>query len=140
MFRATILLVAVAMLLLPVASSAATIVINSEVKTPVLDAENLERIYLGKKTLWESGQRIVPVLLNEDSPTSKQFLQNVLEKSVSQYRAYWKSRLFSGGGAVPKTFRSTEEVVDFVAKTPGAIGVVEAGHKDSRVRAVEIGR
>lgn len=140
MFRATTFLVAVAMLLLPIAGSAATIVINNEVKTSTIDAESLERIYLGKKTLWESGQRIVPVLLNEDSPTSKQFLQNVLEKSVSQYRAYWKSRLFSGGGAVPKTFRSTEEVVEFVAKTPGAIGVVEAGHKDPRVRVVEIGR
>jgi ABC-type phosphate transport system substrate-binding protein len=135
--RKTLLLTS-ASLVLPAALSAATLVVNSEIDTSKVDAEQVELIYLGKKTLWESGQRIVPVLVNEESDESKQFLENVLKKSVSQYRAYWKRRLFSGGGTVPKTFRTSGEVVEFVARTPGAIGVVQAGAKDTRVKVVDI--
>lgn len=132
------LLLTIAALLLPGAASAATIVVNSEIDTTKLNGEQVELIYLGKKTLWDSGQRVVPVLVNEESEESKQFLENVLKKTVSQYRAYWKRRLFSGGGTVPKTFRSSGEVIEFVSKTPGAIGVVHSGSKDNRVKVIEI--
>lgn len=132
------LLLTIAALLLPGTASAATIVVNPEVDTTKLNGEQVELIYLGKKTLWDSGQRVVPVLVNEESEESKQFLENVLKKTVSQYRAYWKRRLFSGGGTVPKTFRSSGEVIEFVSKTPGAIGVVHSGSKDNRVKVIEI--
>jgi ABC-type phosphate transport system substrate-binding protein len=131
---------AIAILLLPAVSHAATVVVNSEVDASKLNADTLELMFLGKKTLWDSGQRVTPALLNEDSAVSVQFLENVLSKSVSQYRAYWKRRLFSGGGTVPKTFRTSNEVIDFVARTPGAIGVVESGVKDSRVTVVNVSR
>lgn len=134
------LLLAIVIVLLPVLSSAATVVVNNEVDPSKINADELEMIYLGKKTLWDSGQRIVPVLVNEESEESKQFLERVLSKSVSQYRAYWKRRLFSGGGTVPKTFRNSAEVVDYVSKTPGAIGIVQPGTKDSRLKIVEIGK
>ncbi len=134
------LVLAIALLLCPAVSSAATVIVNTEVDTSKLDADSLELIFLGKKTLWESGQRVTPALLSEDSEPSKQFLENVLGKSVSQYRAYWKRRLFSGGGTVPKTFRTSIEVIEFVARTPGAIGVVEGGIRDSRVVVITVKR
>jgi len=119
---------------------AATVVVNVEVDTADLDAEALERIYLGKKTLWDSGQRITPALVTETSDVSKSFLDEILGKSVPQYRAYWKKRLFSGGGTVPKTFRNSKEVVDFVMKTPGAIGVVDAAPRDGSVKVITVTR
>lgn len=131
---------AIALLLLPVLAGGSTIVVNSEVDAGKLNADTLEMIFLGKKTLWDSGQRVTPALLNEDSDVSKQFLETILGKSVSQYRAYWKRRLFSGGGTVPKTFRTTNELIEFVARTPGAIGVVEPGVKDGRVTVVNVNR
>lgn len=134
------LLLAISLLMLPVAGFATTLVVNSETDPSKLDPETVELIYLGKKTLWGSGQRIVPVLVDEESAVSKRFLDEVLTKSVSQYRAYWKRRLFSGGGAVPKTFRTSSAVVEFVSKTPGAIGVVETGTRDNRVKVLDIGR
>lgn len=118
----------------------ATVVVNGEVDISGLSVESLERIYLGKMTLWESGQRITPVMVTETSDVSKSFLEEILQKSVNQYRAYWKKRLFSGGGTVPKTFRSSKEVLDFVMKTPGAIGVVESAPQDGSVRVIQVTR
>lgn len=114
------------------------VVVNKENKVASLTTDDLTRIFLGKKTLWDSGTRIVPVMPEEESATGELFLSATLKKSVSQFRAYWKRLLFSGGGAVPKVFRNHDQLLDFVARQPGAIGVVEASAVDDRVRVLEI--
>ena len=114
------------------------VVVNKENKLASLTTDDLTRIFLGKKTLWDSGTRIVPVMPEEESPTGELFLSGTLKKSVSQFRAYWKRLLFSGGGAVPKVFRNHDQLLDFVARQPGAIGIVEASAVDDRVRVLEI--
>src|SRR6185436_16343657 len=103
-----------------------------------ISRDDLSRIFLGKKTLWESGARVVPCMLEESTPAGEAFLEQALHKTVPQYRAYWKRLLFSGGGAPPRTFRTSAQVFDFVAKQPGAIGVVEASASDDSVKVVQI--
>lgn len=114
------------------------VVVNKENKLASLTTDDLTRIFLGKKTLWDSGTRIVPVMPEEESATGELFLSGTLKKSVSQFRAYWKRLLFSGGGAVPKVFRNHDQLLDFVARQPGAIGVVEASAVDDRVKVLDI--
>jgi ABC-type phosphate transport system substrate-binding protein len=114
------------------------VVVSKDNKLASLTTDDLNRIFLGKKTLWESGTRIVPAMPEEESTAGEAFLSVTLKKSVSQFRAYWKRLLFSGGGAVPKVFRSSSQLIDFVARQPGAIAVVEAGAVDDRVRVLEI--
>ena len=114
------------------------VVVNKENTISSLTTDDLTRIFLGKKTLWDSGTRIVPTMPEEESPTGELFLSGTLRKSVGQFRAYWKRLLFSGGGAVPKVFRNHDQLLDFVARQPGAIGVVEASAVDDRVRVLEI--
>jgi ABC-type phosphate transport system substrate-binding protein len=114
------------------------VIVSKENKIASLSTDDLNRIFLGKKTLWESGTRIVPAMPEEESPAGETFLAGTLKKSVSQFRAYWKRLLFSGGGAVPKVFRSSSQLVDFVARQPGAIAVIEASAVDDRVRVLEI--
>lgn len=114
------------------------VIVSKENKVATLSTDDLNRIFLGKKTLWESGTRIVPAMPEEESPAGETFLSGTLKKSVSQFRAYWKRLLFSGGGTVPKVFRSSSQLVDFVARQPGAIAVIEASAVDDRVRVLEI--
>lgn len=114
------------------------VVVSKDNKLASLTTDDLNRIFLGKKTLWESGTRIVPAMPEEESTAGEAFLTVTLKKSVSQFRAYWKRLLFSGGGTVPKVFRNSGQLVDFVARQPGAIAVVEAGAVDDRVRVLEI--
>jgi ABC-type phosphate transport system substrate-binding protein len=119
------------------AGSPAKIIVNPTGSDAVIRAEDVARIYLGKKTLWDSGARVLPCLLDEETPAGRSFLDDTLHKSVSQYRAYWKRLLFSGGGAPPPTFRTSAQVLDYVAKKPGAIGVIEASAPtDDRVRVI----
>ena len=133
-----------AFLALPAPSPAAdkpsfAVVVNNESKLGKISDDDLLRIFLGKKTLWEdTGTRIQPALLEEDQATAQAFLESTLKKSVSQYRAYWKRLLFSGGGTAPRSFRSSAQVIDFVARQPGGIGVVEASAADARVKVLDV--
>ena len=114
------------------------IVVSKENKIRSMTTDDLTRIFLGKKTLWDSGTRIVPAMPEEESSAGELFLSVTLKKSLSQFRAYWKRLLFSGGGTVPKVFRNSDQLMDFVARQPGAIAVVEASAVDDRVRVLEI--
>lgn len=116
------------------------VVVSKENKIDSLSTDDLNRIFLGKKTLWDSGTRIIPAMPEEESPAGELFLSGTLKRSVSQFRAYWKRLLFSGGGTVPKVFRNSSQILDFVARQPGAIAVIEAAAVDDRVRVLEISK
>lgn len=135
----------VLLLLLPALAGAGadkpgfTVVVNTESKLQKISDDDLLRIYLGKKTLWEeTSTRIQPALLEEDQASAQAFLEGALKKSVSQYRAYWKRLLFSGGGSSPRTFRTSAQVMEFVARQPGGIGVVESSAVDNRVKVLDV--
>ena len=119
-------------------SPACLFIVNVDKKVSKLKRSDLVRIYLGKKTLWASGVKIAPAMLSEKNPTTQDFIEGILQKSVGQYRAYWKRRLFSGAGTLPKSFRTNSEVVEFVAKNPGAVGIVDDVQDDERIRLIEI--
>jgi len=114
------------------------VIVSTDVEVSAISQAEISRIYLGKKTFWESGARIEPSLLDEKSPLTESFLEENLKKTVRQFRAYWKRHLFSGQGTAPKTFASSKLVADFVAANPGAIGIVDASYTDDRVKFIEL--
>ena len=114
------------------------IIVNTDVEVSSITQAELARIDLGKKTFWDSGARIYPSLLDEDSPLTASFLEANLKKTVSQFRAYWKRYLFSGQGTAPKTFASSKLVADYVTANPGSIGIVDGSYTDDRVKFIEL--
>jgi ABC-type phosphate transport system substrate-binding protein len=114
------------------------VIVSADVEVSAISQADVARIYLGKKTFWDSGTRIQPSLLDEKSPLTESFLEENLKKTVRQFRAYWKRHLFSGQGTAPKTFTSSKLVADFVAANPGAIGIVDGSYADDRVKFIEL--
>lgn len=128
----TFLILSVGLMLGPVAAAedeasnlSPTVIVHYETVVEGLKSADLAAIYLGRKSTWASGRRIILALPAASDSVTKVFIRQVLHKSVSQFRAYWRRRLFSGGGGLPKTLRSSSEVLEFVAGTPGAIGVID---------------
>jgi ABC-type phosphate transport system substrate-binding protein len=120
------------------AQSQTRIIVSTDVEVSAISQAEIARIYLGKKTFWDSGARIQPSLLDEKSPLTETFLEENLKKTVRQFRAYWKRHLFSGQGTAPKTFASSKLVADYVTANPGAIGVVDESYTDDRVKFIEL--
>jgi ABC-type phosphate transport system substrate-binding protein len=59
-----------------------------------------------------------------------------LGKSTSQFSTGWKKLVFTGKGSMPEQVGSEDELVAFVAKTPGSIGYADAGKVKDGVKAI----
>ena len=77
----------------------------------------------------------VPVNLPPENPLRLSLAETIFNKSAQQLQDYWNQRYFQGV-APPHVLRSQEAMVQFVAKTPGAIGYIAACCLDDRVREV----
>lgn len=100
-----------------------------------IDPSILRDIYLKKIFIDEHGQTFVPVNLPPQHPLRHALTAIMFNKSMRQLQDYWNQRYFHGI-APPYVLRSQEAVVQFVAKTPGAIGYVAPCHLDDRIRQV----
>lgn len=136
--RRTLLFVCLSLASAVGAQGETRIIVSADVEVSSISQAEIARIYLGKKTFWDSGARIELSLLDEDSPLTASFLEENLKKTVRQFRAYWKRHLFSGQGTAPKTFASSKLVADYVAANPGAIGIVDGSYTDDRVKFIEL--
>jgi ABC-type phosphate transport system substrate-binding protein len=90
-----------------------------------LDAETIRRIYTGR-TIELDGQALRPVNLEAGHALRRRFLGAVLQQTEDEYVAYWTVRRYIGKGAPPRELAGSAAVVDYVRRTPGAIGYVEA--------------
>ena len=102
-----------------------------------LDQKDLKKIYLNKKSRWENGSPVVPVTL-ESGEAHRAFLKAYIHKNSVQFSTFWKRLIFTGQGIPPTSFNTEEEVVAYVASTPGAIGYVSGKAPLKGVRAVAV--
>lgn len=94
-------------------------------------------IFLGRKVFWENGESI-EVLLQKTGETHQDFSQNTLGKSPRQLSMYWKRILFSGEGIPPREIDGDARMLEQIAANSKAIGYVDSGIKDDRVKPVAI--
>jgi ABC-type phosphate transport system substrate-binding protein len=113
-----------------------TVIVNGAASVAGLSEDELKDYYLGKKSSWPDGSKVVVVVLKDGASHEK--LMGKLGKSSSQFTTGWKKLVFTGKGAMPEQVGSEDELVAFVAKTPGSIGFVDAGKAKDGVKAVPV--
>ncbi|MBK7648508.1 MAG: hypothetical protein IPJ12_15505 [Betaproteobacteria bacterium] len=99
------------------------IVVIAHALVPKTDRVTLQRLYTGR-IVSISQQSVVPINLPAGAPARDEFLQWVMEQNEEQYTGYWLVRRYVGKGSSPKELGSVDEVVKYIAATPGAVGYV----------------
>lgn len=115
------------------------IIANNSVTEKKLERESLERIYLGKKSQWSDGSKVVPVVLKTGTVHSS-FLKRYLDRDASQFSTYWKQVVFTGRGVPPKSFPNETNLVKYVNETPGAIGYVSTMPTAENVHKIDVAK
>ena len=113
------------------------IIVNPAVSDSVLTLDELQDIYLNKKTKWSDGKKIVFVTL-KDPVTHPEFLKKYIQRTASQFRNFWKQQVFTGKGKMPTVFNSEEELLDFVSGTDGAIGYISGRVSTDSVKTIAV--
>ena len=120
-------------------AQAVRVIANPSVKMDSISASELKSVFLEEKSSL-AGSHVEPVL-TRSGPAHDAFLWQYLGKTDSDLQTYYRSLVFTGRGAMPKTLNSDAEVVAYVARTSGAIGYIspESGAEGVRTLAVASG-
>ncbi len=113
------------------------VIANSSVKVSSISADDLKRVFLATKTSLEDGSHVEPVL-EKGGATHALFLKEYLGKTEAALDMYYRSLVFTGKGAMPKTLANDAEVAAYVVKTRGAIGYVSASAAAGDAKVLEV--
>lgn len=100
-----------------------------------MDKSRLRDIFLKKLYIDPQGHTLIPVNLPVESPLRQAFTHSLIGMDDAQLRDYWNRRYFQGQSP-PYVLGSQNAVVQFVAKTPGAIGYVLPCNVTADVRVI----
>jgi hypothetical protein len=109
----------------PAAVPSSSLLVIAHEDTPALNEDALKRIYEGK-LIQIDGRAVIPVNLKPGSQVRKDFMERILAQDDDKFIAYWTVRRYIGKGSPPQEFASVEQQVEFIRRTPGAVGYVDA--------------
>ena len=102
------------MLFLPlIAQNDYLIIVNKSAQYESLSRANIESIFLGKKSRWSDGIKIIPVNLKQGH-THELFIKEMIRKSTTAYMNYWRKMIFTGKGVMPVAFQDEVEVAEYI--------------------------
>jgi hypothetical protein len=142
--RTIIMVVVLALLGLPPASSSATdggrykVIVNPGNPITWIDQGFLRNAYLKKEIEWADGRTILPVDLVTRFAVRDHFTREVLKKTAAQLRSYWNQRIFSGQGAPPPEADVSASVIAYVLAHPGAVGYLPEELDPGGAKVVEV--
>ena len=108
----------------PLGHAADRIVVIGHANVHKIDLATVQRIFMGK-TIEVDGVRVQPANGAPNLVARQRFLSQYLQTDEDQYVAYWTVRRYVGKGTPPHEVKQTAEMIEFVSKTPGAIGYVD---------------
>jgi hypothetical protein len=113
------------------------VVVNNGVKAGGASNDDIRSVFTGEKSSLGDGSHVTPVTL-KGGATHEAFLKEYVGKGDAAYRTGWRSLVFTGQGAMPKTLDSETALVDYIAATPGAIGYVGKDTPHDKVKTLAV--
>lgn len=108
--------------LLTCAPAAEYVIAYDTGQRPAISDSEIRAMFVGRRTTWPDG-RSVMVAAATTGP-GHDGLMRLLGKTSQQFLNGWKKLMFTGNGTMPKLLAGDQEVVAYVAQTPGAIGFI----------------
>jgi ABC-type phosphate transport system substrate-binding protein len=107
------------------ADSGYRVIVHPGVKGSQIPRATLSSIFLKQAPRWSDGTPVLPVDQSMRSPVRMSFAAEVLQRPMVEVQIFW-SRRMATGVTPPPVKQSDQEIVAFVASTPGSIGYVSS--------------
>jgi TonB family protein len=117
------LVAAIAFSSLPLWAGGVKVVANPSVQADAVSVAELQSVFLEDRRSLKDGSHVEPVLAKSGA-AHEAFLRQYVGRSDEALRTYYRTLVFTGAGAMPKFLDSDAEIINYVAKTKGAIGYV----------------
>jgi ABC-type phosphate transport system substrate-binding protein len=93
-------------------------------------SKEIKQVFRGKYANWSTKLQAIIVLPASKSPSAEIVASTVYGNTVSGVQKYWMSLVFQGRANPPVFLDSDDEIINYVKRTPGSIGVIMAGNAD----------
>jgi len=134
-----LLLVAALALAAPLArAEPLAVVVDRDNPKADVSTEELKSLWLGKRTEWPDGARVVAIDLDASSPLRAAFLSGATGMSPAAYQQYWVDQQVRGAGSAPKTASAPASAMKLVARIRGAVAYVPASQVDASVKVLTV--
>lgn len=112
------------------------VVVNARSGVERLTLDDTINIFLGRYRQLPGGITALPVDQPPFQPERARFYQLLVDKDLAEINAYWARLVFSGKTNPPHQATGAAEVIEWLAGHKGAVGYLERGQVDSRLRVV----
>lgn len=92
-----------------------------------LSSKEVVQIFRNGRSLWASGEKVIIVLPSNKSKMAETVAKNLYGGSVTSMQKFWLALVFQGRANPPVFLQTEEEIVAYISKNPGAIGVLPKG-------------
>ncbi len=99
-------------------------VIGNKIGQTEMKAQQARNVFRAQTTTWSNKTTITIALPSPKSGTAEPVARLIYGTKVTTMQKFWLSLVFQGRASPPNFFDSDQELIQFVQKTPGAIGVV----------------
>ena len=99
-------------------------IVGNEVSFKTLDIKEAKMIFRGKYNYWKNKNKVTLVLPSSKNPNSSIVAQKIYNSNSDAVKRYWLSQVFQGRFSSPVFLDSDQEIIEFVSKNPGAIGLI----------------
>jgi ABC-type phosphate transport system substrate-binding protein len=106
------------------------ILIGNQTGLTSVNRKQLNGIFRGSQSIWKSNEQVILVIPSSRAEFAQQFAVSVLHMSHSALQKYWLALVFQGRANAPIFLNSSNEIIEYVKKNPGAIAVVKAAERD----------
>jgi hypothetical protein len=97
-------------------------IIGNNLGSTSLNELQVKDAFKAKNNFWPNGKSLTVCLPETKSSDAAEVSRKLYNKTVSEVQKFWLSQVFQGRSRSPMFFESDEEMMNYVAKTPGAIG------------------
>jgi hypothetical protein len=101
-------------------------VIGNDIGMKEIKMGYLKEVYQAKYTFWPNKKSVQIALPGTQSEDAVFVYSQVYGKSVKDVQKFWLSIVFQGRAKSPNFFDTSKEMVEYVQRTPGAIGLLKS--------------
>ena len=130
--RSASLVIAVALVAAPCFAHHMAVIVSQDNTVQNLTSPQLSKIFRSETKKWPSGKNIT-LVLHRASPGEAATIEHLNKMSVEQWQQWMTEHRDS-----VKVVDTDEEVLAYVASTPGAVGLVDVRSLNDRVRVVHV--
>jgi ABC-type phosphate transport system substrate-binding protein len=112
------------------------VIVHPSLSISSINKDDVSRLFLGKKSSFSNGERVILVNQSESSDVRATFNDVVCNKNASQYKSHWAKLVFTGKATQPKEVNDSVAVKALVAANPNMIGYVDSKVADASVKVV----